>query len=223
MLCWPLGYFQTNKTQHSSEKSIYLWCYFSWQLNIFCLHSDGLLKPYPGTVRAPRDIGCQLAHSGQICHPAVLNVTAMHAGWWQACPVSRWGWPSSMCSKQRDVSLSLVSNEAPGRKIPYMFSFPKKNCCKKHDKRWRHARDGSCITLLSPMRLRNCCFAFFSLKSISPLSRCTSRKGAEAAASQRICARQTVKYLKPELSEGRPLAHVIETYNAQTLGHLGLS
>lgn len=110
-----------------------------------------------------------------------------------------------------------------GGKYPTCFLFQRRIAARSMTRDEGTARDGSCITLLSPMRLRNCCFAFFSLKSISPLSRCTSRKGAEAAASQRICARQTVKYLKPELSEGRPLAHVIETYNAQTLGHLGLS
>lgn len=80
-----------------------------------------------------------------------------------------------------------------------------------------------CVTLFSPMRLGNCCFAFFSLKNILPLPTCSSRKGAEAAASQGTSARQTARYGKPDLSEGRLLAHIIGIYNAQTLGHPGLS
>lgn len=85
--------------------------------------------------------------------------------------------------------------------------------------------DACCVFLFSLMRLRNCCFVLFSLKNVSLLPRCTSRKGGEAGAakSQGISARQTARYGKADLSEGRLLAHTVEIYNAQTLGHLGLS
>lgn len=143
-----------------------------------------------------------------------------------SCPMPGWGWPSLMCSKQRGTpALSLASNTLAGSKTTHMFSFSKENFCKKPDTRDEGSgeRGVCCISLFSPMRLGNCCFAFFSLKNISPLPRCTSRKGAEAAASQVISARQTARYGKPNLSEGRPLAYIIEIYNAQTLGHPGLS
>lgn len=67
--------------------------------------------------------------------------------------------------------------------------FQSRIAAKKHDPRDVKAeeeRGVCCITLFSPMRSGNYCFAFFSLKNILPLPNCVSRRGAEAAASQGI-------------------------------------
>lgn len=181
-------------------------------------------------------MGCEQPHSGQVWDTAVPCVTAVdvagdrhkaypspmaqqryQAGTMCPCPVLECCWPSSMCSKQSGtLALTLVSNTLWRRKIPFIAFFQSRFCCKKHHMRDEGSRERRVLYhYFHSWDKGIAVLPFFSLRNILPLPRCTLKKRDKAAARQGRSSRQTARYGKPGLSQGRALARSLRSIMAR--------